>query len=73
MLFFVWLVEKQFLLNHPDFLEKMCSCSFHDVIAFKDFIENIENCMHVPYLKGNAQFVQKVTFERLMDFKQNHY
>ena len=24
-------------------------------------------------LKGNAQFVQKVTFEPLMDFKQNHY
>ena len=24
-------------------------------------------------LKGNAQFVQKVTFEPLMDFKQNHH
>ena len=24
-------------------------------------------------LKGNAQFVQKVTFELLMNFKQNHY
>ena len=24
-------------------------------------------------LKGNAQFVQKVTFEPLMDFRQNHY
>ena len=24
-------------------------------------------------LKGNAQFVQKVTFEPLMGFKQNHY
>ena len=24
-------------------------------------------------LKGNAQFVQKVTFEPLIDFKQNHY
>ena len=23
--------------------------------------------------KGNTQFVQKVTFELLMDFKQNHY
>ena len=23
--------------------------------------------------KGNAQFVQKVTFEPLMDLKQNHY
>ena len=24
-------------------------------------------------IKGNAQFVKKVTFEHLMDFKQNHY
>ena len=24
-------------------------------------------------LKGNAQFIQKVTFGPLMDFKQNHY
>ena len=24
-------------------------------------------------IKGNMQFVQKVTFEPLMDFKQNHY
>ena len=24
-------------------------------------------------IKGNAQFVQKMTFEPLMDFKQNHY
>ena len=24
-------------------------------------------------LKGNAQFVEKVTFETLMDFKQNHH
>ena len=25
------------------------------------------------HIKGNAQFIQKVTFEPLMDFKQNHY
>ena len=25
------------------------------------------------HFKGNAQFVQKLTFEPLMDFKQNHY
>ena len=25
------------------------------------------------FFKGNAQFVQKVTFEPLMDFKQKHY
>ena len=24
-------------------------------------------------LKGNAQFVKKMTFEPLMDFKQNYY
>ena len=24
-------------------------------------------------IKGNAQFVQKVTFEPLMEFKLNHY
>ena len=28
----------------------------------------IQNCV-----KGNAQIAQKVTFEPLMDFKQNHY
>ena len=28
---------------------------------------------HSQFLKGNAQFFQKVTFEPLMDFKQNHY
>ena len=27
----------------------------------------------ILFIKGNAQFVQKVTFEPLMDFKQNHY
>ena len=26
----------------------------------------------IQIVKGNAQFVQKVTFEPLMDFKQNH-
>ena len=25
------------------------------------------------YLKGKGDFVQKVTLEPLMDFKQNHY
>ena len=28
---------------------------------------------HLIKLKGNAQFVQKVTFESLMNFKQKHY
>ena len=27
----------------------------------------------IKYFKGNAQFIQKVTFEPLMDFKENHY
>ena len=27
----------------------------------------------IKFLKGNAQFFQKMTFEPLMDFKQNHY
>ena len=34
-------------------------------ILFKTFM--------ISRLKGNAQFFQKVTFEPLMDFKQNHY
>ena len=42
---------------------------------------NQSNDQHLPpakairkhTLKGNVQFVQKVTFEPLMDFKQNHY
>ena len=34
-------------------------------ILFKTFM--------ISQLKGNAQFFQKVTFEPLMDFKQNHY
>ena len=34
--------------------------------AWKYWIRNVT-------FKGNAQFVEKVTFEPLMDFKQNHY
>ena len=33
---------------------------------FRNFIINLQ-------VKGNAQFVEKVTFEPLIDFKQNHY
>ena len=29
--------------------------------------------MEQTILKGNAQFVEKVTFEPLMDFKQSYY
>ena len=28
---------------------------------------------HFVDIKGNVQFVQKVTFEALMDIKQNHF
>ena len=31
------------------------------------------DCKGMDILKGNMQFIQKVTFEPLMDFKQNHY
>ena len=33
----------------------------------------LEKLIHLKEIKGNAQLVQKVTFELLMDFKQNHY
>ena len=33
------------------------------IISIKHFVD----------IKGNAQFVQKVTFEALMDIKQNHF
>ena len=29
--------------------------------------------MTMQIIKGNTQFIQKVTFEPLMEFKQNHY
>ena len=34
---------------------------------------NLSSYFPTFFLKGNAQFFQKVTFEPLMDFKQNHY
>ena len=49
---------------------------------FKDIINPynclLKNCLfeelkEVKYLKENAQFVQKVTFEPLTDVKHNHY
>ena len=30
-------------------------------------------CTFSFFIKGNAQFIQKVTFEPLIDFKQNHH
>ena len=38
-------------------------------------LKSIEKTLVAEFflIKGNAQFVQKVTFEPLMDFKQNHY
>ena len=29
--------------------------------------------MTMQIIKGNTQFIQKVTFKPLMEFKQNHY
>ena len=37
------------------------------------FEENVNPKRHKDDLKGNAQFVQKVTFEPLMKFKLNHF
>ena len=34
---------------------------------------HINRCTFIKKSKGNAQFFQKVTFEPLMNFKQNHY
>ena len=31
------------------------------------------NLLNQTFIKRNVQFVQKMTFESLMDFKQNHY
>ena len=35
--------------------------------------EHYENLNFLPLFRGNTQFVQKVTFETLMNFKQNHH
>ena len=43
------------------------------VICVKVIIYLLLYGLHECTFKGNAQFVQKVTSEPLMDFKQNHY
>ena len=51
-------------------------------VKVEEELDGIRNLVDLPgpifldekcgNLKGNAQFIQKVTFETLMDFKQNH-
>ena len=49
------------------YFSKICWYVFHFLIGWI-FWKMTQN-----HVKGNAQFVQKLTFESLMDFKQNHY
>ena len=39
----------------------------------KRFNKNYRALISCTDVKGNAQFVQKVTFESLINFKQDHY
>ena len=39
----------------------------------KKLHKNYRALISCTEVKGNAQFVQKVTFEPLINFKQNHY
>ena len=50
--------------------EKQNSAVLISVSVFIDYI--LEQITKIV-LKGNAQFVQKVTFEPLMDFLKKHY
>ena len=44
----------------------------HDIVIKLNRANALLLTIRNPF-KGNAQFVQKVTFEPLMDFKQSHY
>ena len=46
---------------------------FYWIIPRNKFIAVTATGLELQPFKGNAQFVQKVTFELLMDFKQNYY
>ena len=63
--YFAQLAQKQFFTNvsKNTSLEKYLNISQEN---FRNLIINLQ-------VKGNAQFVQKVTFEPWIDFKQNHY
>ena len=61
-------------------LEKVFTLSVTIDVLIKYFGEEklsddkkLEDRRRYALVKGNAQFVQKVTFEPLMDFKQNHH
>ena len=44
------------------------------IFTFSNMVLNmVLNVVLNLVLKGNTQFVEKVTFEPLTDFKQNHY
>ena len=46
---------------------------FGETKIAKETLYAAEKTINIWDVKGNAQFVQKVIFEPLIDFKQNHY
>ena len=50
-----------------------CFKEYFSLITLEISQENFHNFIINLQVKGNAQFVKKVTFEPLIDFKQNHY
>ena len=50
-----------------------CFKEYFSIKYLKISQENFRNFIINLQLKGNVQFVQKVTFDPLIDFKQNHY
>ena len=49
----------------------LCSELIHHFLEDLTFFSSVHATLGA--LKGNAQFIQKVTFEPSVDFKQNHY
>ena len=69
-----WLREFYLLfLLYPVSSETVPNRCFKEYFSLKISQENFRNFIINLQVKGNAQFVQKVTFEPLIDFKQNHY
>ena len=72
-----WIDSANFIF----YLFLLCPVSSETVLhrCFKEYFslkisqENFRNFIINLQVKGNAQFVQKVTFEPLIDFKQNYY
>ena len=53
---------------------EMCPFTDIDNSSYKDIVIKLNySCFTSSYIQGNAQFVQKVTFESLIDFKLNHF